>query len=57
MINLGLGPKFCSLKASFHLVRTSKRSEDFKHSARIKPTSHSPIFDIPMRLVGEDQRH
>ena len=60
MIDLGLkskGAKFCSLKASFHSVRKSKRSEDFKNSAPIKATSHSTTFDIPMRLVREDQRH
>ena len=60
MIDLGLkrnGAKFCSLKASFHLVRKSKRSEDFKHFAPIRATSYSTIFDIPMRLVREDKRH
>ena len=60
MINLGLkrkGAKFCSLTANFHLVRKSMAGEDFKHSAKIKATSHSTIFDIPMHLVCEDQRH
>ena len=60
MIDLGVkrkGEKFCSLKASFHLVRKPKQTEDLKNSAPIEATSHSTIFDIPMRLVREDQRH
>ena len=28
-----------------------------KRNAIVKATSHSPIFDIPMRLVREDERH
>ena len=33
------------------------RTESSRVNTRLKATSHSTIFDIPMRPVREDQRH
>ena len=55
--------QFCSLNSyAPDQLRFTTSSESPKNRTRpatddLKPTSHSTIFDIPMRPVRKDQRH
>ena len=58
--NLKLAPKGASSNhesSHFNICTFRKPSSDRPSLFCVKATSHSTIFDIPMRPVREDQRH